>query len=93
MACRLKEKYNFPASLILFTPLEDTLPYINSENNILLVAAGDKDRYLEAGALKELCEREKVNCYIEPYVGHRMEVLNDLRRNLEIVYNVVGRLE
>lgn len=93
VACRLKEKYNVPASLILFTPLEDTLPYINSENNILLVAAGDKDRYLESETLKELCEREKVNCYIELNVGHRMEVLGDLKRNLEIVYNVVGRLE
>ena len=93
VACRLKEKCNVSASLILFTPLEDTLPYINSENNILLVSAGDKDRYLEAGTLKELCEKEKINYYIEPNVGHRMEVLNDLRRNLEIVYNVVGRLE
>lgn len=92
VACGLKEKYHIPASLILFTPLEDTLNYIHSQNNIILVSAGDKDRYLETKILKAVCEKENVNCYIESDVGHRMEVLYDLRRNLEIVYNVVGRI-
>lgn len=93
VACRLKEKYNIPASLVLLTPLEDTLPYINSQNNIILVATGTKDRYLQTEILKDLCVEEKINCYIESGVGHRMEVLGDLKRNLEIVYNVVRRIE
>ena len=40
-----------------------------------------------------LCEREKVPYYIEPNVGHRMEVRNDLEKNLQTIRNVIGRLE
>ncbi len=93
VACKLKDMYNIPAALILFTPLEGTLPYINQSNDVRLVALGDRDRYIDANIVKELCEKENINCYIEANVGHRMEVMNDLQRNLEIVSNVLGRLK
>ena len=90
VACILKEKYHIPAKLILFTPIEETLSFIRENNDILLVALGDKDRYVDAVKVKELCDAENINCHIEPGVGHRMEVLNDLKRNLEIVENIIG---
>ena len=92
VACKLKEKYNIPAKLILFTPLEGTLPYIKSENDVLYVASGANDRYLSSTELKQLCEQDNINCYIEENVGHRMEIMGDLRRNLEIISNVLKRL-
>ncbi len=93
VACRLKEEMNVDASLVLFTPLEDTVPFIKNENRIVLVAASDNDRYLESEILCNLCERENVSYYIEPNVGHRMEVKNDIEKNLQIIGNVIGRLE
>ena len=92
VACKLKEKYQIPALLILFTPIDETLPYIHKKNDILLVAAGDKDRHLDSEQLSRLCEKENINYYIEPGVGHRMEVEGDLRRNLEIVHNVISKI-
>lgn len=92
IACKIKEKYHIPASLILLTPLNETLPYINKENDILLVAAGDKDKYLDAEILRRRCMEEGINCHIEPGVGHRMEVQGNLQRNLEIVSNVMTRI-
>lgn len=92
VACIIKEKYQIPASLVLFTPIEETLPYIKENNDIILIAAGSKDKYLETDKLQVLCEAERISCYIEPNVGHRMEVLNDLKRNLQIVENVVRRI-
>ena len=92
VACTLKEKYNIPASLILFTPLKETLPYMKKDNDIILVAAGDKDNWLESNVLVEACEREGLTYYIESGVGHRMEVMNDLDRNLEVIRNVIGRI-
>lgn len=89
VACMMKEKYQIPAKLILFTPIEETLPYIKEDNDILLVAAGSKDRYLATDILKVQCRQENIKCYIEENVGHRMEVMNDLQRNLEIVYHVL----
>ena len=89
VACKIKEMYKIPASLILYTPLNDTLPYINNKNDVLLVSAGENDRYLDSKTLRELCEKESIKCYIEPNVGHRMEVKGDLRRNLEIIFNVI----
>lgn len=92
IACMLKEEYKISASLVLFTPLNETLPYIHKDNQILLLAAGDKDRYLSTNILQELCEKENIPYYIEPGVGHRMEVINDMGRDLEIIGNVLGRL-
>lgn len=93
VACKIKERFQIPASLVLFTPLEDTLKYITKENDILLVAMGDKDKYLSSERLVNHCEQENIKYYIEAGVGHRMEVTNDLQRNLEIISNVIGRIE
>lgn len=93
VACILQEELGVDAMMILFTPLPETLPYMKANRGIALVAAGTKDRYLDSIVLREHCEREHIPCYIEPNVGHRMEVMNDLGRNLEIVGNVIGEVE
>ena len=93
VSCMVKESLRIPARLILLTPLEETLPYIRRENAVLLTAMGDRDHYLAAPRLTELCEQEGITYHIEPGIGHRMEVPNDLRRNLEIVYRVIRLLE
>lgn len=92
VSCMVKERLGIPAKLVLYTPLEQTLPYIRRDNGVLLVAMGDRDHYLAAPRLTELCEKEGIKCHIEPGVGHRMEVAGDLQRNLEIVFRVVRHL-
>lgn len=92
VACQIKEKYQIPATLILFTPIYETLPFIHQNNKIKLVAIGDKDRYIDVKLLHEQCEKEKICCHIECGVGHRMEVMNDLGRNLEVIANVIDKL-
>ena len=92
VSCMVKEMLGIPAKLILFTPLEETLTYIRKDNDVLLAAMGDEDPYLAAPRLLELCEREGIEVHIETGVGHRMEVADDLRRNLEIVCRVVSSL-
>jgi hypothetical protein len=89
----IKKELNISATLILFTPLEETLPYIRRNNGIILVAAGDKDRYLNSEKLATICKLESVSYYIEHGIGHRMEVMNDLQRNLTVVENVISRLQ
>ena len=93
VACMLKEKYHLSAGLILLTPIEETLPYMRHDNHIILVVAGTKDRYLASEKLKAHCESEDLNYYIEEDVGHRMEVMHDIKRNLQMIYHVVEHLE
>ena len=93
VACKVKEMLQISAKLILFTPLEETVKYINKENDVLFVAMGDKDKYLSSTLLEQHCAENDVKCYIEHGVGHRMEVMNDLQRNLEIVCNVIRHLD
>ena len=92
VACKLKEELNINASLVLFTPLADTLPYMYKDNKIILVAAGNTDRYLDSSILCEKCEEENILYYIEPDVGHRMEVKGDLNKNLNTIKNVIEKL-
>ena len=89
IACQLKEKYQIAAKLILLTPLSETMPHIVADNNIKLVALGDKDRYIEPTQVVERCKEADVLCYLEQDVGHRMEVMNDIKRNLQIIENVI----
>lgn len=93
VACKLKEELQIDASLVLFTPLMDTLPYMKADNRVVLAAAGDNDRFLEWEVLRDHCERENVPYYIEPGVGHAMEVKDDLAKNLQVLSNVIGRLK
>ena len=93
VACILREELGVDATMYLFTPLPETLRYMKADSRIALVAAGTKDRYLDSNVLQEHCRKEQIPCYIEPDVGHRMEVMNDLGRNLEIVGNVIGEVE
>ena len=58
-----------------------------------MVSLGTKDRIIEWNIVKSLSERENINCYIEENVGHRMEVMNDLQRNLEIIYNIISKIK
>lgn len=92
ISCKIKEKLKLKAKLILFTPIEETLEYIKNDNDILLVAAGDKDNWLDTNVLQEKCISENINYYIEPGVGHRMEVMNDIGRNIDVVRNVICRI-
>lgn len=89
VACKIKELLQIPASLILFTPLKETLEFIHKENNVLLVAIGDEDMWLSSDVLNKHCEENGIKCHVEHGVGHRMEVKNSLQRNLEIVHNVL----
>ena len=92
VACKLKEELQIDASLVLFTPLMDTLPYMKADNRVVLAAAGDNDRFLEWEVLRNHCEKESVPHYIEPGVGHAMEVKDDLAKNLQVISNVIGQL-
>lgn len=93
VACKLKEELQIDASLVLFTPLMDTLPYMKADNRVVLAAAGDNDRFLEWEVLRNHCEKESVPYYIEPGVGHAMEVKDDLAKNLQVISNVIGQLK
>lgn len=93
ISCRLKAELKIPAKLILLTPLEQTIPYMREDNEIVFVAAGDKDRYLETERLVELCSKENIPYLIVEGVGHRMEVLYDLNKNLSVVQEVIENLQ
>lgn len=93
LACKLRESLELPASLILLTPVEETLPHMTGERDILLVVSGTKDRYLSCDLVRETCLRENIPCHIEEGVGHRMEVRDDLDRNLQIIRNVLEKVK
>lgn len=93
ISCRIKEELKIPARLVLYTPIEETLPYMKSDNDIILVAAGDKDSLLATEKLQEVCRAEKLNYIIEEGVGHRMEETGNLEKTLSVVKDVVMRLQ
>jgi hypothetical protein len=90
-AGKLNDELKLNAQLILLTPIKGTFPYIRRGNRIRLVAAGETDGLIDIDSLTSLCQREEVPYYIEPCVGHSMDLTGNLERNLEIIRNVVSK--
>lgn len=75
---------------IYLTPLEETLPYMTNKNQIIIIIAGTKDKYISSEKLKEHCEKESINLHLIEGVGHRLEIFGDMNKNIEILKEVVG---
>ncbi len=90
-AGKLNDELKLNAQLILLTPVKGTFPYIRRGNRIRLVAAGETDGLIDIDSLISLCRSEEVPYYIEPGVGHGMDLTGNLERNLEIIRNVVTK--
>lgn len=84
----LADERNIKVKHIFLTPLENTLPYIKCYN-ILLVIAGTEDEKLNATTLQEHCAKTGIRMKQFEGVGHRLEVLDDMDRNLEILRQIV----
>lgn len=85
----LEEKLKIKVRHIYLTPLEATLPYIRKEKDIIIVVAGTKDKHINAEELKDYCKKEEINCKLIEGVGHRLEIENNIERNIDILKEVI----
>ena len=92
-SCKIKDELRIPARLVLYTPVEETVPYMKGDNDIILVAAGDADKFMSEDRLVSICSKENLPCLIEKGVGHSMEISNDLSKNLLVVQDVISKLQ
>ena len=92
-SCKIKDELGIPARLILYTPVEETVPYMKGDNDIVLVAAGDADKFMPEDRLISICSKENLPFLIEKGVGHSMEISNDLSKNLFVVRDVISKLQ
>ncbi len=93
ISCKLKEELGIPARLILYTPVEETLPYIRNDNDIIFVAAGAEDKHMPEDRIVSLCQQENIQYWIEKGVGHSMEISEDLPGSMRVIQNVIGKLQ
>lgn len=74
---------------IYLTPLKETLPYMTKESQIITAVVGTTDKYISSEKLKEHCEKERINLQLIEGVGHRLEKVGDMSKNIEILKQVV----
>ncbi|GFZ30047.1 alpha/beta hydrolase [Clostridium zeae] len=86
----IEEKLCIKVRHIYLTPLNETLPYINKDKNIIIVIAGTKDKFLDADTLKEHCTKENIYLKLVEGVGHRLEVKGDMNKNIELLKDLVS---
>ncbi|WAG63429.1 hypothetical protein LL037_13090 [Clostridium estertheticum] len=86
----IEEKLCIEVRHIYLTPIKETLPYIQNEKNIIIVVAGTKDKQLDADILKQHCIKENICLKQIDGVGHRLEVLNDMDKNIEVLIEVLS---
>jgi len=85
----IEEKLCIDARHIYLTPIKETLPYIQNEENIIAVVAGTKDKQLDADILKEHCIKQNIYLKQIDGAGHRLEVWGDVDKNIEILRDIV----
>jgi hypothetical protein len=75
---------------IYLTPIKETLQFIKNGENISIVIAGTKDKFLKADILKEHCEREKINLELIEDTGHSLEKVGymNVNENIDILKRV-----
>ena len=81
----VEEALEIKARHILLTPIRETLPYIRNDKHIVAVAAGDADPALDAETLKAHCAQAGIRLLQFRGADHRMEVMGDVDRCLEIM--------
>ncbi|GKU25171.1 hypothetical protein [Clostridium folliculivorans] len=86
----IEEKLCIKARHIYLTPLNETLPYIKKDKNIITVIAGTKDKFLDTETLKEHCKKENIYLKLIEGAGHRLEVRGDMNKNIELLKEIVS---
>jgi len=74
---------------IYLTPLNDTLQYIRSGENISVIIAGTADKLLDTNILKEHCKHEKIKLELIENAGHGLEIYDDMNVNIENLKRIV----
>ncbi|QAA32630.1 hypothetical protein [Clostridium manihotivorum] len=85
----VEEKLCIKVRHIYLTPVEETLPYIQHEKDIITVVAGTKDKHLSIDILKDHCLKENIYLKQIDGAGHRLEVWGEMDKNIQILKEVV----
>lgn len=85
----IEEKLNINVRHIYLTPLNETLNYIKKGKNIIIVVSGTKDKHMDSEILKSHCLKENINFKLIEGANHRLEIKNDINKNIEILKEVV----
>ncbi|MBU3110179.1 hypothetical protein [Clostridium lacusfryxellense] len=86
----IAEELCIKARHIYLTPIKETLTYIENGKNIIIVVAGTKDKQLDADILKQHCIKENICLKQIDGANHRLEVLSDMDKNIEILREVLA---
>lgn len=86
----IDENLCIKARHIYLTPIKETLPYIKNGKNIIAVVAGTKDKLLDTNILKEHCIKENIYLKLIEGAGHRLEVRDDINKNIELLREIVS---
>ena len=85
----IEEKLNINVRHIYLTPLNETLNYIKKGKNIIIVVSGTKDKHMDSKVLKSHCLKENINFKLIEGANHRLEIKNNINKNIEILKEVV----
>ncbi|MGN0299193.1 MAG: hypothetical protein ACI4C1_08460 [Lachnospiraceae bacterium] len=91
IACWLEDELALKNVMhVMLTPIDLTLPYMERDRNYRCIVTGLKDKYVNHEELRALCEKKGVSLTEFEGVGHRLERRGDIKRNLEILTEVVN---
>lgn len=85
----MEEKLAVKVRHIFLTPIQETLPYIKKDKNIIAVISGTKDKYLDSEFLKNHCKENDIFLKQIEGAGHRLEIWGDMDRNIDILREIV----
>lgn len=85
----VEERLALTLKQIYLTPLKESLPYMKGLNNDTLVIAGASDNQLDINILYTHCNKYNINLKVYENAGHRLEVPNDINRDIQILQEIV----
>lgn len=90
-AAAIEDEYHLSNVMhIMLTPIDLTMEYIQKKRSIKCIVTGTCDNKINHEQLKELCKNHEYPLVEIEGVGHRLEVKDDMQKNISILSKVVS---
>lgn len=91
LAAAIEDEYNLTnVTHIMLTPIDLTLNYLAQKRNIKCIVTGTYDNKINHSTLSTVCKSNGYPLTEIESVGHRLEVKDDMQKNITIVSKVVS---
>lgn len=94
LAAHLEEDYGLQnATHVMLTPIDQTLPYMETQKKIAYMVTGTADNKVNHGVLRKMSREHSYPLTEIEGAGHRLEIKGDVQKSIKILADIMEAIE